>query len=182
VDFADIEPLLGPAVDKLTEKRYGCWHCPIGCGGLMKAGTGKYKYKAGVHRPEYETIAAFGNMCLNSDLESIITACDMCNRHGLDTISTGSSIAFAIECFENGILSEKDTDGIKLNWGNHQAIVEMTKKIINREGLGDILANGVKSASEQIGRQAEQFAIHVNGQEPGLHDPRANIPFATTFL
>ncbi|MCP4714619.1 MAG: hypothetical protein GY868_05830, partial [Deltaproteobacteria bacterium] len=182
VDFVDATPLQGPAVDELSEKGYGCWHCPLSCGGLMKAGTGKHKYSAGVHRPEYESLAGFGNMCLNDNLESVIAACDICNRYGVDTISVGTAVAFAIECYENGILTDTDTDGIKLNWGNDEAIVALTEKIVRREGLGDLLADGVKVASEKIGKGSDQFAIHVGGQEPGLHDPRANMVFGVSFL
>ncbi len=182
VDFVDATPLQGPAVDALSEEGYGCWHCPISCGGLMKAGTGKHKYPAGVHRPEYETLAGFGNMCLNDNLESIIAAADLCNRYGVDTISVGTAVAFAIECYENGILTDDDTDGIKLNWGNDEAIVALTKKIVKREGLGALLADGVKVASEKIGKGSDEFAIHVGGQEPGLHDPRANMVFGVSFL
>ncbi len=182
VDFVDASPLQGPAVDAITEKKYGCWKCPISCGGIMKEGTGQYKYDAGVHRPEYETLGAFGNMCLNDNLESIMKACDICNRHGVDTISAGSTIAFAIECFENGILTTDDTDGIELKWGNHESIVAMAEKLVKRDGFGDVLADGVKIASEKIGKGSDQYAIHVGGQEPGLHDPRANFPFATGFI
>jgi aldehyde:ferredoxin oxidoreductase len=182
VDLPDITALMGPAVNELREKRYGCWRCPLSCGALMKAGTGRYKYPAGSHRPEYETLGSFGNMCLNNNLESVMMANDICNRFGLDTISAGTAIAFAIECFENGIITGKDTDGVELRWGNHEAIVAMTEKLARREGFGDVLADGVKVASERIGKGSEQYAIHVHGQEPGLHDPRAAIPFATAFL
>jgi aldehyde:ferredoxin oxidoreductase len=97
---------------------------------------------------------------------------DICNRAGLDTISAGSIVAFAIELYENGILTKKDTDGIDLKWGNHQAIVAMTMKLANREGLGDILANGVKRAAEIIGKGSAQYAIHIGGQEVAMHDPK----------
>jgi len=97
---------------------------------------------------------------------------DICNRGGLDTISGGSVIAFAMELYEKGILTQQDTGGIDLKWGNHQAIVTLTEKIVKREGLGDILADGVKKAAEKIGKGSEQYAVHVGGQEPGMHDPR----------
>jgi aldehyde:ferredoxin oxidoreductase len=97
---------------------------------------------------------------------------DICNRAGLDTISAGTIIGFAMELYENGILTKKDTDGIDLKWGNHQAMVAMTEKVAKREGLGDILADGVKKAAEKIGNGAEKFAVHIGGQELGMHDPR----------
>ena len=97
---------------------------------------------------------------------------DICNRAGIDTISAGTIIGFAIELYENGILTKKDTDGIDLKWGNHQAMVAMTEKVAKREGLGDILADGVKIAAEKIGKGAEKFAVHIGGQELGMHDPK----------
>ena len=97
---------------------------------------------------------------------------DICNRYGLDTISAGSVMAFAIECYENGIITKKDTGGIELTWGNHHALVAMTEKMAKREGIGDKLADGVKVAAEKIGKGAEKFAVHVGGQEVGMHDPK----------
>jgi len=182
VDLPDVSTIDGSAMMGLTARKYGCWRCPISCGGLMKAGEGQYKYGAGVHRPEYETLVGFGTLCLNNNADSIIMATDICNRYGLDTISAGTAVAFAIECYENGIITDKDTDGIKLNWGNHEAIVAITEKMAKREGLGDILADGVKVAAQKLGKGAQTYAMHVHGQEPGFHDPRANIPYATTFL
>jgi len=123
-----------------------------------------------VHKPEYETIGAFGTMCLNDDLRSIMKLCDICNRSGLDTISAGTTIAFAMECFEKGVISIADTDGLKLTWGNSEAMVRLLDKMIKREGIGDILADGVKVATEKIGKGADECAIHVGGQEPGLHN------------
>jgi aldehyde:ferredoxin oxidoreductase len=181
VDLTDIDPLDGPNINTLQEKKYGCWSCPIRCGGLMKGGT-EYKYAEGVHRPEYETLASFGTMCLNNHPESVIIANDICNRYGLDTISAGTAIAFAIECYENGLITSKDTEGVELTWGNHRAIIAMTEQMAKREGLGDILADGVRAAAAKIGGGAEEFAMHVGGQEPGLHDPRSALTYATTLL
>jgi aldehyde:ferredoxin oxidoreductase len=147
----------------------------------MKAGAGEYKYQAGAHKPEYETLGAFGGMCLNDNLESIIMANDLCNRYGIDTISAGAAIAFAMECYEKGIITSKETDGIELTWGSHQAIVAMTEKLARREGFGDVLADGVKVAAERINRGAERYAIHIHGQEPAIHDPRSTPSFATVY-
>ncbi|MDO8688363.1 MAG: aldehyde ferredoxin oxidoreductase C-terminal domain-containing protein, partial [Dehalococcoidales bacterium] len=120
-----------------------------------------------------------GAMCLNNNAESIAMANDICNRYGLDTISAGAAIAFGIECYENGLITREDTGGIELRWGNHQAIVAMTEKMANREGLGDILADGVKVAAERIGKGAEEYAVHIGGQELGMHDPRLVQPGQT---
>jgi aldehyde:ferredoxin oxidoreductase len=100
----------------------------------------------------------------------------ICNCYGIDTISTGTIIAFAMECYEHGIITKKDTDGIDLKWGNHQAMVAMTEKLARREGFGEVLADGVKKAAERIGKGAEEFAVHIGGQELGLHDPKFDFP------
>jgi aldehyde:ferredoxin oxidoreductase len=184
IDLPDREGLLADAFAARVEKLSGCWHCPIACKAIMKAGEGEYKYPAGSRRPEYETGAAFGSNCANSHTEAIIMVNDICNRAGIDTISAGTIIGFAIELYENGILTKKDTDGIDLKWGNHQAMVAMTEKLVKREGLGDILADGVKIAAEKIGKGADKFAVHIGGQELGMHDPRlprGNQPVAARF-
>jgi aldehyde:ferredoxin oxidoreductase len=181
VDFPDYKDIDGDSVIAQQERKYGCWHCPIGCGGHMKAGTGEYKYEAGAHKPEYETLAMFGSNCLNNNLESIIKINDICNRAGLDTISTGASIAFTIECYENGILTKEDTDGIEMTWGNHKSIVAMTEKLAKREGFGDIIADGVKKAAERIGKGSEKYAMHVAGQEFPAHDSRGGPMFAIGY-
>ncbi len=179
-DFPNAAALGAENVIKLQEKRFACWRCPVACGGVMKAGT-EYKYDAGVHKPEYETFAAYGAMCLNDNLESIVKANDICNRYGLDTISAGSVIAFAIECYENGLISKADTGGIDLRWGNHKAVVAMTDKIAKREGFGDILAGGVKVAASKIGKGAEKYAIHAHGQELPMHDPTFAPSFGCSY-
>ena len=181
VDFPNYKDIGGDAVKAQQEKRYACWRCPVACGGHMKAGTGEYEYVAGVHKPEYETLAMFGSNLLNNNLASIIKINDICNRYGLDTISTGASIAFAMECYEKGLITAKDTDGIELTWGNHKAIVAMVEKLARREGFGAILADGVKKAAERIGKGSEKFAMHVGGQEVPAHDSRGGAQFAIAY-
>jgi aldehyde:ferredoxin oxidoreductase len=176
IDVPDRERLNPDVLATYVEKGHACWHCPKVCKGIIKAGDGEYKYAAGAHRPEYETLAAFGTNCANNNIEAIMMANDICNRAGLDTISTGTIIGFAIELYENGILTKKDTDGIDLKWGNHRAMVDMTMKLAKREGLGDILADGVKRAAEKIGKGAEKYAVHIGGQEVGMHDPKLSRP------
>jgi aldehyde:ferredoxin oxidoreductase len=179
IDFPDASGLSGDAAIANVDRLDPCWHCPIACQSLLKAGTGEYKYPAGTRRIEYETQGSFGTLCLNNNTESLNMINYLCNNYGMDTISGGSVIAFAIECYENGILTKADTDGIDLTWGNHRAIVAMTEKMVKREGLGDILADGVKVAAEKIGKGAEQFAVHIGGQELGMHDPKLSRPGAT---
>jgi len=181
VDFPDATPIGGDPVIERQAKKYACFRCPLGCGGHMKEGTGEYKYEAGAHKPEYETLAAFGTMCLNNNLESITKANDICNRYGLDTISAGCTISFAIECYENGLITKADTDGIELTWGNHRAIVAMTQRLADREGFGDVLADGEKVAAEKIGKGAEQYAMHIHGEEVPMHDPKLGFHYAVTY-
>jgi aldehyde:ferredoxin oxidoreductase len=181
IDFPDFQPIAKEAVIERVTKKFACYQCPIGCGGYMKAGTGEYKYAAGSRKPEYETTAMFGTNCLNNNLESILRASDICDRYGIDTISAGSTIAFTIECYENGLITKSDTDGIEMTWGNHKSIVAMTEKMAKREGFGAVLADGVKAAAERIGRGADQYAIHVGGQELPAHDPKHAFYFATSY-
>jgi aldehyde:ferredoxin oxidoreductase len=111
-------------------------------------------------------------MLLNNDLMSIFEINELCNRAAIDTISTGATIAFAIECYEKGLLSKEDTDGLELTWGNSEAIIELVKKIIKREGIGDILADGARVAAEKIGKGSEKYAMTSLGQELPMHNPR----------
>lgn len=169
--FPTAEKIHKDNVTKYLVKKYACRDCPFGCGGIVRIEGGPYSLDEG-HKPEYETLASFGSLCLNDDVESIIKANDICNRFGLDTISAGTTIAFAIECYENDIVNKQDTDGIELTWGNAPAIVAMLNKLARREGFGDILADGVKRAAERIGGGADKYAMHIGGQEPGCRDPR----------
>jgi aldehyde:ferredoxin oxidoreductase len=124
------------------------------------------------HQPEYETGAAFGTMTLNDNYPSLIKANELCNRYGLDTISAGNCVAFAIECFEHGLIDRADTGGIELRWGDHWTMNAMLAKLCRREDFGDIIADGVKAAAARLGPAAEPFAVHVGGQELPMHDPR----------
>ncbi len=178
--FPTSEKISSESVTAFQERRWACWQCPIACGGHMKVADGPFAVEG--HKPEYETLAAYGTMCLNDNLESIIKVNDICNRAGLDTISAGCTIAFAIECYENGLITKEDTDGIELKWGNAEAIVAMTEKMVTRDGFGDVLAEGVKIAAEKIGKGAEQYAVHVGGQEVPMHDPKFTPGLGATYL
>lgn len=180
LDFQGVEKISDANVTKYQKSRDACYRCPIGCGGVVQIEEGPYALEA--KKPEYETLAAFGTMCLNDNLASIIKANDICNRYGMDTMSAGCTIAFAIECYENGLISKEDTEGVELRWGAHEAIVAMTEKMAKREGFGEVLADGVKVAAQKIGKGAEKFAIHVGGQEIGLHDPKNTPGYATAYV
>ncbi len=175
---AKLNKISGMEIDKYKQKAYGCFSCPTRCGAIMKVPEVGLEE---THRPEYETCASFGPMLLNDDLMSIFTINDLCNRAGIDTISAGATVAFAIECYENGIISKDETDGLELNWGNSSAILKLMKKIINREGFGDILADGVKIASEKIGKGSNEYAIHSMGQELGMHSSKFYKSMGATF-
>ncbi|MCD6465494.1 aldehyde ferredoxin oxidoreductase family protein [Candidatus Bathyarchaeota archaeon] len=150
--------------------RKACFACPVACGRYIKISEGPYAPLEG-YGPEYETIAALGSLCMNDNLESIAKANDLCNRFGLDTISVGATIAFAMECYEKGIITKDDTDGVELSWGNHEAIIKMIELIGRREGFGAILSEGSKRAAEKIGKGAERYAMHVKGLELPMHSP-----------
>lgn len=163
--------LHGESITKYQLRKTGCAGCPIACGGIVKVDKGPYQVTE-TRKPEYETLVSFGAMCLNDNVESVIKANDICERYGIDTMSAGTTIAFAMECYERGIISKHDTEGIELTWGNAAAILSMLQKMAKREGFGAVLADGVKRAAERIGRGAEEIAVHVHGQEVPYHDPR----------
>jgi aldehyde:ferredoxin oxidoreductase len=170
-----------PGVEKISaqaifNKHYitkmdNCYGCPMRCKKRVKLEK-PWKTDPVYGGPEYETLAALGSNCCIDNVECIIKANELCNRYGLDTISTGVSISFAMECFEKGILTSRDTDGLDLSFGNGQAMVEMVERIAFRRGVGNILAEGVKKAAEIIGKEAMEFAMQVKGVEIPLHEPR----------
>jgi aldehyde:ferredoxin oxidoreductase len=177
IDFPNAIRISDDNVIAEQERKYGCWQCPIRCGGHMKAKPGRARV---CHKPEYETLALSGTLCLNDDLESIIRFNDICNAYGIDTISAGSTVAFAIECYENGILTKEDV-GMELRWSDSDMVVALAEKIVKREGIGDVLADGVRKAAEKIGKGAEQFAIHAQGEELPAHDPRFVPALGVTY-
>jgi aldehyde:ferredoxin oxidoreductase len=134
--------------------------------------------------PEYETIVASGSACGVSDLKAIAKFHQICGEYVMDTISVGMTIAFAMECFENGILTTADTDGMELRFGRSEALLALAEKMAKREGFGDVLADGAKRAAERIGRGAERFTLTVKGQEIPMHEPRGkqgvSLAYATT--
>ncbi|MGA9350374.1 MAG: aldehyde ferredoxin oxidoreductase family protein [Anaerolineae bacterium] len=167
-------------VTTMLDKHYRCFACPIACGKEIKITEGPYAGLEG-HGPEYETLAAFGALLLNDNLETIIQADHLCNRYGMDTISTGATIALAMEAYEKGLLTAEDTGGLELEWGNAEAILQLVEQIARRQGLGDVLADGVRAAAEKLGPEAEEMAIHVKGLEIPMHDPRAFVDMAVNY-
>lgn len=179
--FPGFKKIGGDAVLQLKVGSYGCWRCPIACGGQVKVPSGPYSGEG--HKPEYETLGAFGTMCLNDNLESICRLNHICNDSGMDTISTGATIAFAIECYENGIITKEETGGLELTWGNHMAIVSAVEKMGRGEDfVGRVLGDGVKKAVERLGEKARAFAMEGGGEELPMHDPRFQPGMAASFV
>jgi aldehyde:ferredoxin oxidoreductase len=169
-------------MDKYKKGAYACQACPIRCGAILEQKDGPFAIREETHRPEYESIAALGNLLMNDSLEAIIKANDICNRFAIDTIATGTVIAMAMECYENNLISQKDTDGIDLTWGNAEAIVAMTEKIAKREGFGAVLADGPHKASERIGKGSEKYCMAIRGKGLPFHDPRMSPAGGTALI
>ena len=174
----DIGP--GAIDEKINVGHKTCYGCTVACKKEAQVKEGPYKMEKGPS-PEYETVVSFGSLCLNNNIESVAKGNEICNRYGMDTITCGATIAFAIECFENGLITEADTDGVKLNWGNAEAIVAMTEKIGRRDGFGAVLAEGSARAAAKIGKNAADFLTTVKGLEAPMHDPRSAHGYALAY-
>ncbi|HHY46188.1 MAG TPA: aldehyde ferredoxin oxidoreductase family protein [Firmicutes bacterium] len=155
----------------ILKKMDGCFACPVKCKRVVEVES-PYRVDPAYGGAEYETIASFGSNCGISDLRAIAKAHELCNAHSLDTISTGVAVSFAMECYENGILTKEDTGGLDLRFGNAEAMLALVDMIARREGLGAILAEGTARAAQRIGKGSERFAIHSKGQEIPMHEPR----------
>jgi aldehyde:ferredoxin oxidoreductase len=181
-EFEGFERINAETLKKLyVESSKACFACTVACGKIsvvrkvpstLPFGSFAAYEESRVEGPEYETLFALGSLCGNDNLESIIKANEICDRLGIDTISAGNTIAFAMYCYEKGIITREDTGGIELKFGNSEAMITLLKKIAYREGFGNILAEGVKRAAEKIGRGSENIAVHVKGLEPPGYDPR----------
>jgi len=170
--FEHADKISGQAmVDTILIEREGCYACPVRCKRVVDV-KGEYDVDPYYGGPEYETIGSLGCLCCIGDLPAIAKGSELCNKYGIDTISTGVAIAFAMECYEEGLLTKEDTGGIDLRFGNADAMLAMIEQIAFRKGLGDILAEGVARAAEKIGKGAEKFAMHVKKQELPMHEPR----------
>lgn len=170
--FAKSDPIDPDRILRDETQKYRCRSCTLGCGGLVSN-----RVVPESHKPEYESVLALGGLSMNEDLESIYRINDRLNRAGMDTISAGSTAAFAIECAQSGLLP-REIDGVELTWGSAAAVERLVDKMITREGIGDLLADGTRKAAEQIGHNAADFAVHAGGQELAMHDPRNDPGFA----
>ncbi len=158
--------------DKVLIKGVACFACPVICGRKTEIREGKWKGHKG-EGPEYESINTLGALCAIEDMGTITMANYRCNEYGLDTISAGGTIAFAMECFERGILTKEATGGLEINFGDGDLVVDLIEKIAKREGVGDLLAMGSLRMAQQLGGDSQHFAVQVKGLELPAYDPRA---------
>lgn len=168
------------AHQRLVVQKLTCYKCPVCCSNLAVVRQGPYGGSV-TEGPEYQTLWSFGGQCGNDCLEAIIAADEFCDKFGMDTISTGNVIGFAMECYQRGIISQKETGGLDLRFGNHQAMIQMLRNIATGEGLGDVLAQGVREAARIIGKDAGRYAMHVKGLEMAGYDPRGAKGMGITF-
>lgn len=162
-------------VTKYRTRHYACHSCPMACGGIMKYEDERFNLPV-TYKPEYETLAMLGSNLLNDDIGLIYQLNDYCNRQGLDTIAVGSILGCILEAHEKNLLTKNDLEGLKLEWGESLDFLEITKKIANRDGIGDILADGPEKLAEKFG--LEGISIHIKNQAIPAHDPR----FSKTIL
>ena len=154
--------------------------CPIACGRIASVKKGKFKTPKH-DGAEYESLSAFTAFVFNENMDAAIHSSYLCDEYGIDTISAGAVIAFAMECYEKGLISKEDTEGLDLSWGNADLLPVLVEKISKREGIGDILADGVLKAAKKVGKKAEKFAIHCKGLEGPAHDSRSGKALAVTY-
>lgn len=173
--FEGSEKISGQKINEtILKKRGGCYACTVRCKPEVAVGE-PYNVIPEYGGPEYEALGALGSNCGIDNLGAVAKANEMCTACGLDVITAGTSISFAMECFERGILTEKDTGGIKLNFGNAEAMLQLLEMIIKRNGLGDILANDMATAAKKIGKGSEAYSMHVKGQGIPMHEPRQKV-------
>ena len=181
--FEGAEKISGERMTETILKREeGCYACSVRCKRAVEVPSGPYATSGNYGGPEYETLSSLGSLLCIDDLAAIAKGHELCNRYTLDTISTGVAIGFAMECFEKGILTQADTEGIEFTFGNPDAMVKGIEWIaFRKQGLGNLLADGVKAAAAKLGRGSEKFALHIKGQELPMHDPRGKTGQGLSF-
>jgi len=172
-------PVGGVGLEPFKTKKYNCSSCPLGCGAFLNIPDKRWDLSDSP-RPEYETQGSFGSNLLNGDPASVCRCNDLCNEYGVDTISTGGTIAWAMECYNEGVLTKEDLDGIELTWGNGDAIVAICEKICENEGIGAVLAKGSREASRILGK-GEEFLVTASGMEEPMHDSRLAWGLTRTY-
>ncbi len=181
IDFSanSAQRLTSMAMDRYKTKKYHCANCPLGCGAEYHIPDGRWPLER-TERPEYETLAAFGSVLLNDQADVILKCNDICNNYGLDTISAGMTIAWAMECYAEGLLSRRELDDIDLTWGSGEAIVALLEKMAKGQGCGAVLANGSRYAARTFGK-GEEYLQTASGIELPMHDPRFAPGLARTY-
>ena len=172
-DFDEAENITGTKMTETILKDRGtCYACVVRCKREVEVAEGAFQTDASFGGPEYETCGALGSNCGVGNLEAVAKGNAICNGEGLDTIGGGMMVSFAMECFENGLITEEDTGGIKANFGNAEAMVKLLEMTCNREGIGDLLAQGYDACIKAWGPEAKEYAIEVKGQPFPMHEPR----------
>ena len=178
----NIKYLTGPYLVEggFLKRKISCYSCPVACHRFVTVDEGKYRgtYTGG---PEYETLSALGGGCFITDTAAIIKGGELCNILGLDTISTGNSIQWLLECKQRGIVTDQEASGLDLSWGNTETMIELIKMIAKREGVGDLLAKGLKAASEELGKDSHKWAIQSRGLEQSRVETRSAYGYALAF-
>ncbi|MBD3338906.1 MAG: aldehyde ferredoxin oxidoreductase [Candidatus Lokiarchaeota archaeon] len=168
------------ASEKIFTRNYPCFSCPIACAKKTNIQEGKYKTEGEIEAPEYETVVGFGSLILNDDLESIVRANYLCNDYGIDTISAGSTIAFVYYLYNNGKISSEDIEGLEPEWGKIEPALKLIEKIVFRDGIGDVLAEGSNATGKKFGIPKDEIAT-VYGMEVPYHDLRSNFGMAVAY-
>lgn len=179
--FEHFRRISGEEFMKVMLRKESCIYCPVRCKKVVEIKGSAYgdvlpEYGG----PEYETIASLGSMCMNADLAALCMANQLCNSYGMDTISMGVAIAFAMDCYERGLLKREDI-GFEVPWGDPRAILRMIELTARQEGIGELLSLGVRRMAEEIGGDAHQYAAHVKGLEVPMHDPRAKMGLGISY-
>ncbi len=180
VQFEDVEAIDGKRIIEYVTRSRSCHRCPVHCKADLKIEGGRFGGTEG-DRPDIEPIVALGSKCGVNNVEAILYLYNLCGQLGIDVISAGSTLAFAMDLYERGIISRQEADGIELTWGNYEAMEVMLHKIARREGFGNVLAEGVRQAAQIIGKGAEQFAYHSKGLELTAFDPRGAMGTALGY-
>jgi aldehyde:ferredoxin oxidoreductase len=166
---------------QLKQGRDTCYSCAVRCKRVVESEWEERAIDPKYGGPEYETSSAFGSYCDIDDIHATAYAAQLCNQYGVDTIAAGATMAFAIDCFEQGLITLDDTDGIELGWGKAEAMIAMLEKTLKREGFGDVLAEGSARASTRIGNGAEDLVIAVKGAELPAHMPQVKPSLAVIY-
>ncbi len=178
--FNDADRIGGEALRKFTVKVKSCSGCYLRCRRCTYVKRGVYA-SSYCEPIEFDMLEALGSKVLNNDLESIIAMCRLVNLYGMDVISTGDTIAWAMECYERGILTKEDTDGLELKWGDPELLIELISKIALRKGFGNLLADGTRVAAAKVGKGADYYAMHIKGLELSSRDPRTEYDRALAY-